>query len=140
MGTALSLKNIRNQEKTFLTQKQLELNDEITIECEIPKENKKILTIGLVTGNSQPDPKNIACQVDVKEDRTVEVKSVNKGTIKQHPIDPTKIDGTIISTKFIVRQSKNVVDIHLDESHLASVPVPDVSSIRFISVKEQETN
>lgn len=51
------------------------------------------MTIGLVTGNSQPDPKNVACQVDVKEDRTVEVKSVNKGTIKQHPIDPTKIDG-----------------------------------------------
>ncbi|XP_035438312.2 uncharacterized protein LOC118268126 isoform X2 [Spodoptera frugiperda] len=123
--------------KMFLLPKQLEPDDIISIECKIKEDKQKNLTIALVTENdSQPDPKNVACQVDVKEDGTV-VINTNKGTIEQHQIDPPKID----DTKFVfrIREANNGFGVEVkngdEENYITYVPVHDVSSIRYISVE-----
>ncbi|KAF9801104.1 hypothetical protein SFRURICE_019266 [Spodoptera frugiperda] len=123
--------------KMFLLPKQLEPDDIISIECKIKEDKQKNLTIALVTeDDSQPDTKNVACQVDVKEDGTVEINTVNKN--EQHQIDLPK-NG---DTKFVfrIREASNGFGVEVkngdEENYITYVPLEhDVRSIRYISVE-----
>lgn len=121
----------------LLLPKQLEPDDIISIECKIKEDKQKNLTIALVTeDDSQPDTKNVACQVDVKEDGTVEINTVNKN--EQHQIDLPK-NG---DTKFVfrIREASNGFGVEVkngdEENYITYVPLEhDVRSIRYISVE-----
>ncbi|XP_022825285.1 uncharacterized protein LOC111355552 isoform X2 [Spodoptera litura] len=129
-------------EKMYLLPKQLEPHDSIIIQCQIQNEPNN-LTFGLVTGNGHPDSNNLACQLDMNEDGTLQITTVHQGNATVVFSGETKqfYEGPDFQMMFVLRQAFDGgygLNVHIGTSYsyLSYVPlVHDVRSIRFISIR-----
>ncbi|XP_030025593.2 uncharacterized protein LOC115444086 isoform X5 [Manduca sexta] len=125
----------------LLLPKSLDSEDEVVVTGNL-EGDARTLTIGLVTGMSEPDYQNVACQLDVKFPsngaNNIAIKVIQNGNHELVNDGKPATDYFIEGEEFIIRfrvRNENYISIYVGPSFLEQVELKhNVNDIRFLAV------
>ncbi|XP_037302993.1 uncharacterized protein LOC119193488 isoform X3 [Manduca sexta] len=132
----------RNEKETMLLlPKSLDSEDEVVVTGNL-EGDARTLTIGLVTGMSEPDYQNVACQLDVNFPsngaNNIAIKVIQNGNHELVNDGKPATDYFIEGEEFIIRfrvRNENYISIYVGPSFLEQVELKhNVNDIRFLAV------